>query len=102
MIIDVLTILLVVLLLLNVWVSWRAINDDLSTRAQRAAHILLIWALPFLGALLVLHLQRQHPERHSGRYRELPEAGDEFGASGRGFRRTQQGLENGSMDSSPD
>lgn len=102
MIIDVLTGVFALLLLLNTWVSWRAINDYLATRAQRVAHILLIWGLPVLGALLVLHMQRQHPERHSGRYRDVPEPGEDFGVSGKGYRRTQQGLENGSTDASPD
>jgi hypothetical protein len=95
MILDVLIIVLGVLALLNLWVTWRVTNDELATSMQRVTHILLIRAVPFLGALIILHLQRRHPEAHSGHYREVPDPGDDFGFSGRSHRHVQRGVDGG-------
>ena len=97
MILDALVVLVAVLVVLNAWVTWRAIHDDLNTGVQRFAQIALVWIIPFLGALLVLHLQRQHPERSSGRYRDALDAGEDFAGSPNNYGRTLRGHD-GSAD----
>ena len=47
---------LVLLLVLNVTVSVRALRNELITPAQKAGHISAVWLLPFVGALVVLQL----------------------------------------------
>lgn len=101
MILDVLTGLFAVLVVLNAWVTWRAFRDDLSTRVQRLAQIVLVWVFPFVGALLVLHLQRRHPERSNGRYRDALDAGDDLGPSANHYGRTARDLD-GPADAAPD
>jgi hypothetical protein len=64
------------LVALNIWATWRMIHDDLSTALQKAALMAFIWAVPYLGAVLVLHLLRKHPERRSGQYPEEYEPAD--------------------------
>jgi hypothetical protein len=99
MIVDVFIAVLVALVVLNVWVTWRAIRDDLSTVPQRIVQVILVWVAPFVGALLVLHLQRQHPERSRGRYREALDAGDDLPTQGGSYGRTLRALDG---DSAPD
>ena len=101
MILEVFVVLFAVLVALNAWVTWRAIRDDLSTRVQRLAQILLVWVVPFIGALLVLHLQRLHPERSSGRYRDALDAGDDLATTPSNYGRTLRSLD-GSADATPD
>ena len=37
----------------------RVLHDSLSTRGQKIAQIILTWAVPILGAILVLYLHRE-------------------------------------------
>ncbi|MFN0315674.1 MAG: hypothetical protein ACKVQA_11635 [Burkholderiales bacterium] len=74
-------------------------HDDLSTSLQRAALIALIWLLPYLGAVVVLHLLRQHPERTSGRYPDEREPGDDAGLPRQFSRNRDDPLENESSNS---
>ena len=83
---ELIVLMFVVLLLLNAWVTWRAVRDDLSSSGQRIAQIGLIWLMPVLGALIVLHLQRQQPDHGSGRYPPEQDAGEDFGFSGKAVR----------------
>jgi hypothetical protein len=85
---ELLMAMLFALVLLNIWATWRA-YDDLSTPLQKVALVALIWVLPVLGALLVLHMLRQHPERRSGHYPGEPDPGDDFGYSRKRVRRTE-------------
>lgn len=77
------------------WLDLRAtravLDDPLSSPGQRKAQLLFVWALPFLGALLTLNMKRRDPERSTGRYRDAPDAGDDFGESARGHRRNDGG-----------
>ncbi len=82
------------LVLLNIWATWRVAYDDLSTSLQKVALAALIWCLPVLGALLVLHMLRQHPERRSGRYPGEPDPGDDYGYSRKEFGRKRDAVEN--------
>ena len=99
MILELLIVMFGLLALVNLWVTWRVIKDDLSPPSQRAAQFLLIWMLPFLGTLLVLRLQWRYPGVHSGRYPEAPNPGEDYGASGISYRKTQQILEGHAVDS---
>ena len=99
MILDLLAIVLAFLIVLNAWVTWRVIRDDLSTGTQRCAQVLLVWIVPFFGALLVLHLQRQYPERSSGRYRDALDAGGDVAGSPNSYGRVSRGLDG---DAAPD
>lgn len=79
--------MLVAIGLLDAWVTWRVIGDDLSSSRQLAAQIALVWLLPVLGALIVLNLQRRNAEKQSARYREIPDAGDDFVYSRQSFKK---------------
>jgi len=81
------------LLLLNTWATYGVIKDELCSRGQRIAQIIIVWGLPVLGALFTLYTKRHEPERASGRYREAREPGDDFGYSGRSHRQDKDRLE---------
>ena len=93
MISEVVIAMLAVIAVLNVWVTWRAVGDALSTVGQQAAQIALIWLLPVIGALLVLRLQRRQPEQGSGNYQPVPDAGDDFAYSRQSFKQLDRALE---------
>jgi hypothetical protein len=78
--------LAVILMALNAWATRAVLRDDLSATGQRIAQVTLVWLLPVVGALLVLHLTRRDMERPSGRYPNDPEYVDDFGVSAQGFR----------------
>jgi hypothetical protein len=69
----------------NLWVSARILRDDL-TSLQRCGQLAVVWLVPVLGALLAFTLQRKSLERGSGRYPNEPDAGDDFGESGKSVR----------------
>lgn len=65
------------LLALNLWATTVVARDGLSSWGQRAAQIAIVWALPLLGALLVLHLSKERPHKPRGRYPETREQGED-------------------------
>ncbi len=73
---------LVALIALNVYASRQCFQDTFSTRRQRLSQIIFIWVLPFVGAVLALRLLSNVPEQSTGAYREEPNMGDDFAASG--------------------
>ncbi len=73
--------LFLILVFLNAWTTRVVIRDDLSSQTQRTAQILFVWLMPFLGALLTLHMKRADSEASEGRYRDNPDPGDDFGVS---------------------
>ncbi len=93
MIIETLLAMLVAIGLLDAWVTWRVLGDGLSSHGQRAAQIALVWLLPLLGALIVLNLQRRNAEKGSGRYREIPDAGDDFAFSRQSFKKLEDAID---------
>jgi hypothetical protein len=42
---------------------------------QRATHVVIIWVLPVLGAMLVLHFQRENAEPPVRRYGDSSDPG---------------------------
>ncbi len=98
-ILDILSLVLFISALLSTWVTFRIVRDDLSTPPQQAAQIILAWVVPVIGALIVLHMQRQNPEVSSGKYGEPPDPGDDFGMSGRSARNLKEFRENTSPNS---
>lgn len=77
-----LAIILVILVALNLAATRAILKDDFSERRQRIYQLIIVWALPIVGALVVLAVHRA-PEKPSRTYRDEPDAGDDFGASGR-------------------
>lgn len=76
-------IVLVALIALNIYASRQSYRDTLSPRGQRLGQIAFIWLVPVIGAVLALRLTSNEPEQSTGTYREEPNMGDEFAASGR-------------------
>ncbi len=70
------------IVLLSVWASMKVIADEFSERRQKGAQLALVWLVPVIGALLVLAVHRK-AEEASGRYRNDPDPGDDYGQSGR-------------------
>lgn len=85
---------LIAICVLDAWVTWRVVHDDLSSSSQRVAQITLVWLLPAVGALIVLNMQRRNGERGSGRYREIPDPGDDFGYSRLSFKKGEGAVDN--------
>jgi hypothetical protein len=79
--------ILVILMGMNLVATRAVIRDDFSGRGQKIAQLLSVWLIPLLGALVVLGVHRRE-EKSSGKYREIPDPGDDFAASGRGVRST--------------
>src|SRR5438874_2148493 len=90
---ELILLMLAVLVALNAWVTWRVLRDTLSSPTQRAAHAVIVWLLPFAGALVVLQFQRKQPERGLGQYPNNPDPGDDFGISPRSFRLADETVE---------
>jgi len=77
-----------ILVAANAFATRRVVRDEFAERSHRVAQVLAIWLLPVLGAILVFAIHRR-PEEASRQYRAIPDAGDDFGASGRSVRSTQ-------------
>jgi hypothetical protein len=84
---------LVALVLLNVWTVRRVLRDEFLSPGQRRAQILIVWLIPFLGALLTLHMMRTKPEKFAGRYTEASDPGDDYGYLRPRHRRSEQTTE---------
>jgi len=69
----------------NIWATHRVLNDVLSERKQKLFQLLIVWLVPFMGAMLVYVITRQNLPRGSGIYqRENAEIDDYAGMRGRG------------------
>jgi hypothetical protein len=84
--------LVAIVLWMNVKATMQILRDSLSEPSQRLMQLLLVWLLPILGAIIVFAVHRP-TERHPGKYRELPDPGDDFGfpRHGRGGRSNEGG-----------
>jgi len=97
--VELILVVLLALLLLNAWATWRILQDDLSSLGQRVAQTAFVWLLPFVGGLLAIYLKRRDLEPHSGEYPEPRDLGDDFATSAAGYRRTTETLESGAATS---
>ncbi len=95
MALELISAILVALMGLNAWATWRILRDDLSSRGQRVAQVAFVWALPFVGGLLALYLKRRDLEPPSGAYPEPRDVGDDFATSRAGYRHTMDTVESG-------
>ena len=81
--------LIVAAIAIVLWLSIKATvqiaRDGLIEGRQKAAQLALVWLLPLVGAILVLAVNRP-PEAPSRKYRERPDAGEDFTASGRSVK----------------
>ena len=82
MILDALWYLLIGIAVLNLYVSWKVLRDEATSPKQRAGQVAVVWLVPLLGALLTLYLKSDQQEKASRKYREVPDAGDDFGDAG--------------------
>src|SRR4051812_23449661 len=82
--------MLVAIAALNLWATWLVFGDNLASWGQRLAQFAFVWLVPVIGALITLHLKRKEPERGSGTYREIPDAGDDHGYPGTVARRSRE------------
>lgn len=101
MIVEVLVIIFIAVAVLNIWATWKVIRDETSSPVQRLAQTMFVWLVPVLGAALTLYLKRQNPEPGSGTYRGIPDAGDDFGYSGRAHRKVVDTLDSSSGEEDP-
>ena len=70
------------------WVATRLVlRDEVISRKQGIAQVLLVWLVPIIGAVLVFAVHRR-PEAASRKYRQAPDPGDDVGLSGRATRST--------------
>ena len=87
-----------ILLLIGVplWLNISATNavicDEGSDRRQKIAQLLFVWLIPLVGAVIALAIHRPN-EMPSGKYREPPDPGDDFGLSGRGAKGLSRALD---------
>jgi hypothetical protein len=82
--------LALVALATNVWATVLVMRDSLSEPSQRTVQLLMVWVLPIVGAVIVFAVHRS-VEKPSGKYREQPDPGDDFGFPRHAGRRTQEG-----------
>jgi len=79
-----------VVLTMNFWTTFIVVRDSLSESPQRIAQLMMVWLLPILGAIIVFAVHRS-AEKFSGKYREQPDPGDDFGFPLHAGRRTSEG-----------
>jgi hypothetical protein len=70
--------LVAIVLWMDVKATMHILRDSISEPSQRLMQLLIVWLLPILGAIIVFAVHRP-VEKHSGKYRELPNPGDDFG-----------------------
>lgn len=85
--------LVAAVIVLNIWATRAVLRDDLSTATQRTAQIAFVWFIPLLGALFALHFMRKDEEPSQGRYREIPNPGDDMVGSTHGVRAGRETFE---------
>lgn len=80
-------VLVVAVIWMDVKATFLILRDDLSEPPQRLMQLALVWLLPVIGAIIVFAVHRP-AEKHPGKYRELPEPGDDSGLPRYGGRRS--------------
>jgi hypothetical protein len=90
--IALLFICIAVILWLEIKATLIVLRDSLSEPRQRAMQLALVWLLPLLGAIVVLAVHRP-VEKHSGKYRENSDLGDENFFLGKNARSHSDGMD---------
>jgi hypothetical protein len=70
--------LVAIVLWMDVKATMLVLRDLLSEPSQRLIQLLMVWLLPVIGAIIVFAVHRP-AEKHSGKYSEPPDPGDDFG-----------------------
>jgi len=79
------TLTIAVLLIVNGFATREVLRDRFAERHQRMFQLLALWLVPVFGAILVFAMHRK-PEEPPRKYPEIPDPGDDFGASGQAGR----------------
>ena len=66
-----LTILIIYLVVLNLFTSYRLLNDDYYDRMQKSIQMFIVWILPFFGAILIAHFNTKEKIKLAGIYKRL-------------------------------
>jgi hypothetical protein len=85
--VQVISIALTILVVLNCWVTVLLWRSSLYSRGQRIAQSVIVWVVPVFGIAAVSYFLREHePARvgTSGFIDELPFASGDFGVGGGG------------------
>jgi hypothetical protein len=90
--IALLFICIAVILWMEIKATLIVLRDSLSEPRQRVMQLALIWLLPLLGAIVVLAVHRP-VEKHSGKYREKSDPGDDFGFPWKNARGHSDGMD---------
>jgi hypothetical protein len=75
------TVTIAVLLIVNGFATREVLRDRFAERHQRMFQLVALWLVPVFGAILVFATHRK-PEESPRKYPEIPDPGDDFGASG--------------------
>jgi hypothetical protein len=84
------SVIVAIIVLLDVMATRAILRDELSEQTQKTAQLAIVWLMPLIGALIVLGVHRS-AETPSRKYREQPDAPDEFVFPGRGPRASSHG-----------
>lgn len=76
--------------MMNVWATILVARDSLSEPSQRIVQGIIVWVVPLLGAIIVFAVHRSN-EKPAGKYREIPDPGEDFGFPRHAGRRTSEG-----------
>ena len=68
--------LLLALLAINGWATAAILRDSIPTRSQKRVQFVIVWVLPFVGALITLGTKRGRPERMPDSTYESAPGGD--------------------------
>jgi hypothetical protein len=79
-------------LALNLWATRLVCADESLSKNQRRAQLVLVWVLPFVGAVLVLGVHRKD-EPPSRKYRTESDPGDDYTLSGKFVQKTAEVLD---------
>ena len=74
----------VLVLVLDAVASWRLLGSEAHSRAQKAAWLLLVWLVPFVGAILALQVSAEAsvPAPVAGSLDDAPNPGIEPNKTG--------------------
>ncbi len=76
-------------LAMHLWATLLVLRDGSSSTKQRAAQLAFVWLVPLLGSILVMYFNRERHNLSDGKYRGLPDAGDDYGYSGEYYKGTK-------------